>query len=167
MRVEWQAWSNQYVKALCTKTVTWDDHSNSFISIAYLPNEAPVLELKREYPEIVTAVSYGKPYEHHHEGISTFCHVSKTWQADASRDGLKRIWRYPEADDFFVLPAHDTYRSNSAAVAHTRTLSFVKPLLDGPYFDLEAIWDEHTRFEFTERSVDATMVRRSCSSRCS
>ena len=34
----------------------------------------------------------------------------------------------------------------------------MKPLLGGPYFDLEAIWDEHTKYEFEDRSVDKTMA---------
>jgi hypothetical protein len=29
--------------------------------------------------------------------------------------------------------------------------------MDGPYFDLEAIWDEHCYYEFTDRSVEHTM----------
>lgn len=29
--------------------------------------------------------------------------------------------------------------------------------MNGPYFDLEAIWDEHTYYEFADRSVEHTM----------
>jgi carboxymethylenebutenolidase len=29
--------------------------------------------------------------------------------------------------------------------------------MGGPYFDLEAIWEEHTYFEFAEREVEKTM----------
>lgn len=29
--------------------------------------------------------------------------------------------------------------------------------MNGPYFDLETIWDEHTYFEFENRSVEWTM----------
>lgn len=29
--------------------------------------------------------------------------------------------------------------------------------MNGPYFDLEQIWDEHTYFEFENRSVEWTM----------
>lgn len=29
--------------------------------------------------------------------------------------------------------------------------------MKGPYFDLEAIWDEHTYYEFDNRSVECTM----------
>lgn len=29
--------------------------------------------------------------------------------------------------------------------------------MDGPFFDLEAIWEEHTYYEFADRSVEHTM----------
>ncbi|CAD6443864.1 9dfc0452-b5ea-4a33-ba6e-1b68379140e2 [Sclerotinia trifoliorum] len=57
----------------------------------------------------------------------------------------------------FVLPSHDDYKSGAASLAHTRSLSFIKKHLGGPIFDLEAIWDEHTLFEFGERNVEKTM----------
>lgn len=56
-----------------------------------------------------------------------------------------------------MIPAHENYRSASAAVSHTRTLTFLKPLVNGPYFDLEAIWNEHCLYEFGERAVAKTM----------
>jgi hypothetical protein len=34
----------------------------------------------------------------------------------------------------------------------------LKPLLGGPFFDLEAVWEEHTRYEFGERDVEKTMA---------
>ncbi|KAF5024576.1 hypothetical protein F66182_3339 [Fusarium sp. NRRL 66182] len=43
------------------------------------------------------------------------------------------------------------------SLSHTRNLQFLKPLTNGPYFDLEAIWDEHTYYEFADRSVEHTM----------
>lgn len=70
-----------------------------------------------------------------------------------------KIYAYPPTiTPFFLLPSHPSYRPSSAAVAHTRTLTFLKPLLSGPFFDLEAIWDEHTHLEFAERSVSKTMA---------
>ena len=57
----------------------------------------------------------------------------------------------------FVLPQADAYDAGNAALAHTRTLVFLRKHLGGPFFDLEAIWDEHTFFEFQERSVAKTM----------
>ncbi|ORY56970.1 carboxymethylenebutenolidase, partial [Pseudomassariella vexata] len=69
------------------------------------------------------------------------------------------IYRYPEAKSpAFVLPDHPDFAPASAAVAHSRCLEFVKKHLGGPWFDLEAIWEEHTFFEFGERSVEKTMA---------
>lgn len=65
---------------------------------------------------------------------------------------------YPGASDFFVVPSHPNFNANAAGLAHTRTLTFLKPLLGGPYFDLEAVWEEHTLFEFGERNVEKTMA---------
>jgi len=58
----------------------------------------------------------------------------------------------------FVVPGHLDFRISTAGVAHTRSLEFLKRHLGGPYFDLEAIWDEHTYYEFGARSVDKTMA---------
>lgn len=67
--------------------------------------------------------------------------------------------RYPQAASaFFAVPAHADYHGAAAAVAHTRSLQFLKPLLGGPYFDLEAIWEEHTYWEFEARNVEQTMA---------
>lgn len=75
---------------------------------------------------------------------------------EKSENGI--IYRYPEvASASFIIPSHKDFSAASAAVAHTRCLSFLKKELDGPWFDLEEIWDEHTKFEFDERSVENTM----------
>ncbi|KAF2707616.1 hypothetical protein K504DRAFT_410084 [Pleomassaria siparia CBS 279.74] len=71
-----------------------------------------------------------------------------------------KIFRYESAkrDSGWALPADEDYDGKSAQLAHTRSLSFLKPLLEGPYFDLEAVWDEHCKFEFVERDVASTMA---------
>ncbi len=53
----------------------------------------------------------------------------------------------------FALPGHESYSPGHAGVAHTRSLGFLKSNLGGPYFDLDAIWEEHTMYEFGERDV--------------
>ncbi|KAL8334992.1 hypothetical protein RB598_009280 [Gaeumannomyces tritici] len=75
----------------------------------------------------------------------------------AAGDRPTTLHAYREALPNFVLPAHANYRGSSAAVAHTRTLTFLRPLVGGPFFDLEAIWDEHCYFEFGDRAVAKTM----------
>jgi carboxymethylenebutenolidase len=71
-----------------------------------------------------------------------------------------KTYRYEDAkrDSLWVLPSDEDYHKRSAGIAHTRSLTFLKPLLNGPYFDLEAIWEEHTKYEFGERDVEKTMA---------
>jgi carboxymethylenebutenolidase len=64
---------------------------------------------------------------------------------------------YPTSSTYFVLPKTAQYDPASASLAHSRTLVFLRKNLGGPLFDLEAIWDEHTYFEFEVRSVAKTM----------
>jgi carboxymethylenebutenolidase len=80
-----------------------------------------------------------------------------------STEGKSVIYRYPEVKSpLFVIPGHGDFHPSASAVAHSRSLEFLKRHLGGPSFDLEAIWEEHTSFEFSTRSVEdtmATMVR--------
>lgn len=70
-----------------------------------------------------------------------------------------KIYHYPEVESsLFATPLQSKFNYSSEAVSHTRSLAFLKPLMGGPYFDLEAIWEEHTYFEFEARSVPLTMA---------
>ena len=71
-----------------------------------------------------------------------------------------KTFRYVDAkkDSGWVLPGDEEYHGPSAKLAHTRSLTFLKPLLGGPWFDLEAVWDEHCLYEFGERDVERTMA---------
>lgn len=85
-------------------------------------------------------------------------HTNKT-STDANQNANVTIHRYPDAKSAsFVIPRHPDFLSSYAAVAHSRTLTFLKQKMGGPYFDLEAIWDEHTYYEFGDRSVEKTMA---------
>ncbi|KAF9770670.1 hypothetical protein IL306_011729 [Fusarium sp. DS 682] len=65
---------------------------------------------------------------------------------------------YKESSSYaFATPGHSHFHYTTESVSHTRNLQFLKPKLNGPYFDLEAIWDEHTWYEFSDRSVQHTM----------
>jgi carboxymethylenebutenolidase len=87
---------------------------------------------------------------------SFLCHLAERGTKTTSDNEI--IHRYPEArSTSFALPSHPDYHPASAAVAHSRSLDFLKKRLDGPWFDLEAIWEEHTRLEFAERAVEETM----------
>lgn len=75
------------------------------------------------------------------------------------KDDNYTLYSYPEVSSSgFIIPGHPDFRISSAGVAHTRSLSFLKKHLGGPYFDLEKIWDEHTFYEFGDRSAEKTMA---------
>lgn len=68
------------------------------------------------------------------------------------------VYHYPSVlSSLFALPFQPEFSYSAEALSHTRNLSFLKRLMDGPYFDLEKIWEEHTYFEFENRSVQHTM----------
>lgn len=75
-------------------------------------------------------------------------------------EGVVKTYRYADAvpEPGWIFPAHEDYHKRSAGIAHTRSLGFLKKELDGPWFDLEAIWEEHTLYEFGERDVGKTMA---------
>lgn len=87
----------------------------------------------------------------------TLMHLSGSRDSVENRDTLS-IYLYPELSSGFIVPGHEHFKSSSAGVAHTRSLGFMKKHLQGPYFDLEKIWEEHAYFEFGERSVEKTMA---------
>ncbi|GAA5874823.1 hypothetical protein JCM8547_005251 [Rhodosporidiobolus lusitaniae] len=71
------------------------------------------------------------------------------------------IVTYPVSTPYFFLPDHrEAYNGPAAAAAHSKTLEFLKRAehLDGPQFELEKLWEEHTYYEFTERSVEKKMA---------
>ena len=69
-----------------------------------------------------------------------------------------KTYTYPNVSSAdFIIPGREGFSYSTASVAHTRSLKFIKESVGGPWFDLEAIWDEHTYFEFGDRSVEKTM----------
>ncbi|KAL4783333.1 hypothetical protein BJX76DRAFT_258881 [Aspergillus varians] len=90
--------------------------------------------------------------------ISSLLHISASTPGAQSSDSVE-AYSYPEVSSSgFTVPGHADFNISCAGVAHTRSLSFLKKYLGGPYFDLEKIWDEHTYYEFADRSVEKTMA---------
>lgn len=70
-----------------------------------------------------------------------------------------KIYEYPSMDSpSFAVPFSEEFEYATEAVSHSRNLAFVKKVMGGPYFDLELLWEEHTFYEFGERSVENTMA---------
>ncbi|KAI0384420.1 hypothetical protein F5Y04DRAFT_229251 [Hypomontagnella monticulosa] len=131
--------------------------------IIYLPSvEHALLEKIEECSEICAVVCYGVPpggtVGSRMPLLSHMAGPKRAEEGGVIEGRNEKRHYYPGAKPFFAIPAHENYHGPSASVAHTRTLSFLKPLLGGPYFDLEQVWDEHTYWEFEARSVDETMA---------
>ncbi|KAI4753572.1 hypothetical protein E4T52_14283 [Aureobasidium sp. EXF-3400] len=134
------------------------DGNEKFGLISYLSSShTDVVNVVESSKDIAAIVVYGsseiqttKPTLLHKPG-----NPPMPIKKDASKK--KKTYYYPNVSPFFVLPAHKSFQASSASVSHTRTLNFLKPILGGPYFDLEEIWEEHCLYEFGERAVDKTM----------
>jgi carboxymethylenebutenolidase len=89
--------------------------------------------------------------------MPVLCHLVGQGKAD-SHPGAK-VYTYPtDKASNFAIPCQPNFDSTNEAVSHTRNLTFLKKYVRGLDFDLEAIWEEHTYFEFAERSVPKTMA---------
>lgn len=65
---------------------------------------------------------------------------------------------YPNVATYkFATPFQNSFHYNTENISHTRNLTLLKEKMGGPYFDLEGIWDEHTYYEFADRSMEHTM----------
>jgi carboxymethylenebutenolidase len=109
-------------------------------------------------PRLVCLVLYGSGLSEP-STVPILSHLS----ASADRLGstpatpLSPTHKYSSASPNFVLPDSAEYDPGNAALAHSRSLVFLRKWLGGPTFNLEAIWDEHCYFEFEIRSVAKTM----------
>lgn len=120
-----------------------------------------VPELKRR--GVVCALGYGSVSKPPPEcELPLYIHMAKE-ESELSSPAVSStsnvtLATYPEVRDFFFDPRVGTYNAPASAIAHTRSLVFLRKHLGGPHFDLEAIWEEHTYWEFERRSVAQTMA---------
>lgn len=90
--------------------------------------------------------------------IPVLQHLAGTQPGQQRRTDALTEYFYPAAKSYkFALPFQELFNYNTEALSHTRSLTFLKKHMGGPFFDLEAIWDEHTYYEFADRSVEHTM----------
>ncbi|KAF8514973.1 hypothetical protein JB92DRAFT_2811096 [Gautieria morchelliformis] len=118
-------------------------------------NLLPVLNAMPGEPRLVCIVSYGA---HAQESpVPLLSHIPETQQPGYHNTPTISSHKYPTSGTFFVLPRGPHYHARSAALSHTRSLVFLRQHCGGPYFDIEAIWEEHMHFEFETRSLAKTM----------
>lgn len=90
--------------------------------------------------------------------VPTLLHIAGKGTKSPQVPQNKALYYYAdEASPHFATPSLDDFHYAGEAVSHTRSLTHLKKHMDGPYYDLEAIWEEHTYYEFEARSVEHTM----------
>jgi carboxymethylenebutenolidase len=82
--------------------------------------------------------------------------VARVRAAFAGRPDVQ-IYSYPGARHGFNRPDGGDYDKPSSGLAHSRSIALLRRAI-GPHYDLEALWEAHTRYEFETRDVDATMA---------
>ncbi|KAJ3959077.1 hypothetical protein N0V92_004318 [Colletotrichum tropicale] len=114
-----------------------------------------------EFPEIVSAVVYANSSDKKSlapSPVPVAYHFAGKSEGDAERSSTRMEYFYPAAKSHkFATPFQDHFHYNTEALSHTRNLTLLKGQMKSPIFDLEAIWDEHTWYEFADRSVEHTM----------
>ena len=114
-----------------------------------------------EWSSIAGLVVYGNVTQSESIGpanVPSIHHLAGKAKAKLERSSTYIAYDYPSEETFlFASPHQPQFRYSSEAISHTRNLTFLKRVMNGPYFDLEAIWDEHTYYEFENRSVPHTM----------
>jgi carboxymethylenebutenolidase len=71
------------------------------------------------------------------------------------RDDIE-IYVYAGQEHAFARTGGDHYNRPSALMAHSRSIAMFRRVM-GPNYDLSALWEQHTLYEFGTRDVDATM----------
>jgi carboxymethylenebutenolidase len=67
-----------------------------------------------------------------------------------------KIFEYANASHAFYNAERPEYAPGSAKVSHTRSLQLLRKQV-GPVYDLEALWEQHSYFEFGLRDADRTI----------
>jgi len=71
------------------------------------------------------------------------------------RDDIE-IYVYAGQEHAFARTGGDHYDRPSALMAHSRSIAMFRRVM-GPQYDLSALWERHTLYEFGTRDADATM----------
>jgi carboxymethylenebutenolidase len=81
--------------------------------------------------------------------------VAQVNQAFAGRPDVE-IYVYPGVDHGFNRKTGVHYDKPAAMMAHSRSIALLRKAM-GPHYDLGALWEKHTFYEFGARDVPATM----------
>ncbi|SJL03207.1 related to dienelactone hydrolase and related enzymes [Armillaria ostoyae] len=132
------------------------DIKDKFAVTVFYPNIlCTVLDAISRDPRISCVVSFGAAAAVTSTVPIAF-HVPTSYEAPETNASTS-VYKYKTPSPYFILPQAEDYKPTFASIAHTRNVVFLRKHIGGPHFDIEAIWDEHTYFEFEVRSVSQTM----------
>lgn len=104
--------------------------------------------LTAEIPAVVIYANEAEKASIAKSPVPALQHLAGAQPADqppSSRSKELTTYNYPQAKSHsFATPASPEWVYSLESVSHTRSLQFLKPILGGPYFDLEYIWDGKT-----------------------
>ena len=81
--------------------------------------------------------------------------VTRVKEAFADRPDVA-VYVYPNVAPGFDRRHRESYDRAAAGLAHSRSIALLRRVM-GPHYDLEALWEQHTTYEFVTRDVAATM----------
>ncbi|MGH7116512.1 MAG: dienelactone hydrolase family protein, partial [Stellaceae bacterium] len=82
--------------------------------------------------------------------------VARVREAFAGRPDIQ-IHAYQGTRHGFTRPESGDFDKPAAGLAHSRSIALLRRTI-GPQYDLETLWEAHTRCEFETRDVAATMA---------
>ncbi|KAJ4368735.1 hypothetical protein N0V83_005817 [Neocucurbitaria cava] len=112
-------------------------------------------------PEVAATVVYADISQQNSivtSNVPAIHHLAGKGSERPLRSETLTTYHYPGVASYkFAIPFQSLFHYTTEAISHTRSITHVKQRLGGPYFDLELIWEEHTYYEFADRSVEHTM----------
>ncbi|KJX92560.1 hypothetical protein TI39_contig5841g00026 [Zymoseptoria brevis] len=133
---------------VCYDTDMWSKTASSLASLTGRIVSAAVYANARDHARLSSQVS-----------IPTIWHLTGKSETKPVHKAPHKIYEYATTENCtFPIPFHCDFQYAMEAVTHSRNLAFLKSKMNGPYFDLELLWEEHTYYEFEARDVEATMM---------
>lgn len=104
------------------------------------------------------AASVQCPIVFHIAGNDAYCPAPAQAAIQHAFKGRKgaEVYVYPGCDHAFATPERAQFDKPAAMMAYSRSLACLRKTM-GPDYDLNALWEEHCRFEFETRDVEAIM----------
>ena len=100
------------------------------------------------------------PLKMHFGGLDQHVPEAAVAEINAHFEGNRdvEIYMYPDADHAFYNHIRtEVYNRPASMMAHSRTIAALHKVM-GPHYNLEALWDDHLKYEFVTRSTEDTLA---------